>query len=270
MQLCIGEYVLQEALSEKTAAALGTKLESLYMTKIAANCLGILQYLYMLRMVEGTLIRSYEFTTLVMEFKYMDETFSSKQQAMMLLCYLPPSFKHFQETLVYRRERYIDEVKSSLLSREKMQHDSGHNDAASGLIVRGNSKEIDLSSRSLAQESLDLNLDFMKADVDIAKRKKKGIQKSFPRLKDKNERDSTDQASVVESAGNFLSISTNTIGDAWILDSGCSYHICQIQDWFTTYQPIDGGGLLNNMSSKGIGIGTVQIKIQGAMVRTFV
>ena len=152
IQLCITDDVLQEVLSEKTAAALWTKLESLYMKKTVANRLGVLQRLYTLRMDEGTSIRSYisEFTSLIMDLKNMDETFSSEQQAIMLLCSLPSSYKHFRETLIYGREHLdIDEVKSSLLSREKMEHDNGgRDDPAAGLFARGRSKEVGSSSFS--------------------------------------------------------------------------------------------------------------------------
>ena len=87
-------------------------------------------------MAEGTSIRSHiaEFTSLVIELENMDETFSSEQQAMMLVCSLPPSNRHFRETLIYGRESLkIDEVKSALLSHDKMEHDSGsRDDIASG------------------------------------------------------------------------------------------------------------------------------------------
>jgi len=63
-----------------------------------------------------------------MDLKNMDEMFSNKQQAMMLLCSLPPSYKKFRKTLIYGRESLaIDAVKSALLSREQMEHDSVRN-----------------------------------------------------------------------------------------------------------------------------------------------
>ena len=100
IQLSITDDVLQEVLSEKTAEALWTKLESLYMKKTVANRLGVLQRLYMLSMAVGTSIRTYifEFTSLIMDLKNMDKTFSSEQQAMILLCSLLTYYKHFRET----------------------------------------------------------------------------------------------------------------------------------------------------------------------------
>jgi len=59
----------------------------------------------------------------------MDEMFFDEQQAMMLLCYLPSSYKNFRETLIYGHESLaINIVKSTLLSREEMEHDNGRKD----------------------------------------------------------------------------------------------------------------------------------------------
>ena len=65
IQLSITDDVLQEVLSEKTVASLWNKLESMYLKKMVANGLGVLQHLYMLRMAEGTFIRTHisEFTS---------------------------------------------------------------------------------------------------------------------------------------------------------------------------------------------------------------
>ena len=32
--------------------------------------------------------------------------------------------------------------------------------------------------------------------------------------------------------------------DAWLLDSGCIYHMCPKREWFGTYKPYDGGSVL--------------------------
>jgi len=140
IQLSITDDVLQEVISKTTTVELLNKLESLYMKKTVANSLGAFKKLYMLSMHKGTSIRTYisEFTSLVMDLKNMDEMFSDEQQAMMLLCFLPPSYKNFRETLIYGRESLvIDAVKSALLSRKQMEYDSGRNDPAAGLFVRG-------------------------------------------------------------------------------------------------------------------------------------
>ena len=56
----------------------------------------------------------------------------------------------------------------------------------------------------------------------------------------------------------------------WILDSGCTYHMCPHRDWFTTYEFADCGTILmgNDVSCKAIGIGSIKIKTHDGVVRT--
>ena len=56
----------------------------------------------------------------------------------------------------------------------------------------------------------------------------------------------------------------------WILDSGCTYHMCPHRDWFTTYEFVDCGTVLmgNDVSCKAIGIGSIKIKTHDCVVRT--
>lgn len=48
----------------------------------------------------------------------------------------------------------------------------------------------------------------------------------------------------------------------WILDLGCTFHMCPNRDWFSTYETVSkGAGLMeNNASCKITGIGTVKSK----------
>ena len=188
----------------------------------------------MLRTAEGTSIRSHiaEFISLIIELKNMDETFSSEQQVMMLLCSLPPSYRHLCETLIYGHENLkIDEVKFALLSCDKIEHDSdSRDDTASGLVVKGRSKEIG-SSSSRGKSRFKSR----QPKGRCRYRKKEGHWKvEYLKLKDKREKDSSDSASVAESANNVLSVSTSSVGDVWILDLGCSNHICPNRDCFTS------------------------------------
>ena len=34
--------------------------------------------------------------------------------------------------------------------------------------------------------------------------------------------------------------------DKWILDSGCSYHMCPLKDWFSSFEEFDGVVLMGN------------------------
>ena len=54
----------------------------------------------------------------------------------------------------------------------------------------------------------------------------------------------------------------------WILDSGCSFHMCPQKDFFITFEKVDGGRALlgNNLTCKVAGIGSVSIKIYNGKV----
>ena len=58
--------------------------------------------------------------------------------------------------------------------------------------------------------------------------------------------------------------------DIWVLDSGCTFHMCPRRDWFVTYEPVDSGVVLmgNDAECKVAGIGTVQIKTHDGTIRT--
>ena len=122
--------------------------------------------------------------------------------------------------------------------------------------------------RVVIEENLDPSLDIMTVDADIAR--KKGTGKYIVQNSKTRKKDLSDQASVVEGVQNVLLISTTSVGDAWILDSSCAYHICPNWDWFTTYQLINGGIILmeNNTSCKVVGIGTIRIKSHDGIMRT--
>ncbi|KAL5580404.1 hypothetical protein UlMin_012846 [Ulmus minor] len=55
----------------------------------------------------------------------------------------------------------------------------------------------------------------------------------------------------------------------WILDSGCTYHMCPNREWFKNFRKINGGKdfLGNNTSCQVIGIGDVQLKMFNGVTR---
>ncbi|KAH9800324.1 hypothetical protein KPL71_000620 [Citrus sinensis] len=50
--------------------------------------------------------------------------------------------------------------------------------------------------------------------------------------------------------------------DEWILDSGCTYHMCPNKGWFSNFKELDGGVVFmgNDNACKTMGIGTIQLK----------
>ena len=82
----------------------------------------------------------------------------------------------------------------------------------------------------------------------------------------------TAQASVAEERADVLFVTEDRFNsnNEWIMDTGCSYHMCPNRDWFSTYESIDGGIVLmgNNAQCKTVGIGTIRIRMHDGIVRT--
>ena len=120
IQLCLTEKVLREVTDEDTVAHLWLKLESLYMT----NKLYLKQHLFTLRMKEGTPIKDHldEFNKILMDLKNINARIDEEDQALILLCSLPPSFENFIDGMLYGRDTLsLEDVKSALHSKELRQ-----------------------------------------------------------------------------------------------------------------------------------------------------
>ncbi|KAI9194535.1 hypothetical protein LWI28_006901 [Acer negundo] len=76
---------------------------------------------------------------------------------------------------------------------------------------------------------------------------------------------------VSEDNGELLSVASSSYAsNTWILDSGCSFHICANRNWFDMYESHSGGEVLmgNNATCKFIRISTIKIKMFDGIVKT--
>ncbi|GFS41077.1 pentatricopeptide repeat (PPR-like) superfamily protein [Actinidia rufa] len=102
------------------------------------------------------------------------------------------------------------------------------------------------------------------------------VKRDCPLRKDKGKK--CDDASscnslVVADDGDCLTVSEgiNTSShDEWILDSGCTMHVCSKKEFFDTFQERDGGSLFlgDGTPCKIQGVGNVKIKMFDGAVRT--
>ena len=55
----------------------------------------------------------------------------------------------------------------------------------------------------------------------------------------------------------------------WVIDSGCTFHMCPFRSYFTEYQEFDGGRVImeNNYICRIIGIGDVNLKLHDGSIR---
>lgn len=69
-----------------------------------------------------------------------------------------------------------------------------------------------------------------------------------------------DSAGVLLVAG--TRIQTNS---KWVVDSGCTYHMCPDKYLFVNYKPFNGGEVMmgNNSMCKVVGLGTIRLNVMG-------
>ncbi|MBA0767540.1 hypothetical protein Gotri_016413 [Gossypium trilobum] len=116
---------------------------------------------------------------------------------MLLFCSLPFSYKSFRETLIYGRGKLsFEDGKGHLLSKDKFDNDFGLD-----------SKENRQASVLVASKKRDKRCRYCK----------------------NNDKDVVGANLVNESDDNFLLVLTSDnskFSFEWILDSGCSFHMC--------------------------------------------
>ncbi|KAG9450482.1 hypothetical protein H6P81_010447 [Aristolochia fimbriata] len=253
----------------------------MYMAKSLSNKLYLKNQLYSARMAEGANLLDYinKFNNIVTRLLSIEVNLEEDDKVLIFLNSLPPSFEHLVVTILYGKETLdMDEVTSTLLSNE-LRKSPNLNSNGEGLFAkqaskdRGRSKEWGHDyrdkSRSKSKGKGKIWCHFCKQEGHI----KRQCLKCLESLKKKgNDVDQASVASDLEERGDVLSISSgmDSYSNSWILDSGCSYHMCPHRSWFSTFVDYNGGKVLmgNNAVCKTIGMGTIKIKMFDGIVRT--
>ncbi|CAL9009565.1 unnamed protein product, partial [Prunus brigantina] len=99
-------------------------------------------------------------------------------------------------------------------------------------------------------------------------------KKDCPKLKNKEKEKAGSEANIAKSGGEdfkfaLASSSADDHSKEWMLDSGCTYHMCPIREWFSSFEELDGGVVLmgNNNACKTQGIGKICLKMHDGTVR---
>lgn len=105
-------------------------------------------------------------------------------------------------------------------------------------------------------------------------REKGHLRRDCPLLKKgkatTGETSTTNVAKAEERDGDVYSalVAAEGLVDSWILDSGCSYHLCPHADWFHSYSSAKGVvSMGNDAPCDVVGIGTVKIRMFDGVVR---
>ena len=271
--LSLGDEVLREVGAEKSALGLWKRLDELYMTKSLANRLYLKKNLFGLSLVEGGSLNEHidSFNKAVIDLETVDVKISDEDKAILLLSSLPKSYEHFVDTLLYGRESLtMKDVRAALNSKVLVKKsEQQQQNSAAVLVARG---------RAESRESKVRNSSRSKSRGKSKKcyfcKKEGHFRRDCPERKAKyqGKRPEADAAIVYEEdyevAETLVASNGQNTGE-WILDSGCTFHMCPNKALFTSYQSINGCKVLmgNNMACQVIGMGNIRLKLHDGSVR---
>ena len=100
------------------------------------------------------------------------------------------------------------------------------------------------------------------------------LRRAFPERKQKQTDKSKEPGNAAVATDGYESAEVLTVTEKesnkeWILDSGCSFHMCPNKSWFEVYKDGDEGMVLlgDNKACRFAGIGSIRIKMHDGLGR---
>jgi hypothetical protein len=143
IQLHLSNNILKEVLSEKSAARLWLKLESICMSKDLTSKMHMNMKLLSHKLQEGASLMNHLsiFREIISDLLSMEVSYEDENLTLIMLVSFPNSFANFRHTLLYSRDELtLAEVYEALQQREKiksMVHAKGSSSKTEALQVRG-------------------------------------------------------------------------------------------------------------------------------------
>ncbi|KAH9728536.1 hypothetical protein KPL70_009073 [Citrus sinensis] len=226
-------------------------------------------------MEEGSSLTTHidAFNRIILDLEDINVKIEDEDKAIILLSSLPSSYEHFVDTLLYGRQSLaMQDVKEALSSKESSKKSETKD--GEGLTVRGRSEKRDNWKGKKKGRSKSKNRTLKCFHCHKEGHFKKDCPERKIKPKDANNRNgnaavaSEDSDEGYDSAGVLVASNMETEGK-WVLNSGCTYHMCPHKHLFSSYQPFEGGKVFmgNNAACKVIGIGSVKLKMSDGIIR---
>ncbi|KAK0588992.1 hypothetical protein LWI29_008208 [Acer saccharum] len=286
--LNLSDNVLREVNDETTAYGVWNKLESLYMTKSLTNKIYLKERLFGFKMNPskglGQNLDEFKKMTIELANAGEKEKLSDENEAIILLNSLPESFKDVKAAIKYGRsslslEECLSTLKSKELELKIERKDNGEN-----LFVRGrqhvknynnnSNNKNKCRSKTPNHRSQSRNRNGSRKCYFCGKEGhiKKYCYEFKKKMQDKTQTNGDAAiASKSYEPSEVLAVSTEDRSSEWILDSGCSFHMCPKKEMFTEFQELNSGSVLmgNNQQCNVEGIGSVALRMYDGMARVF-
>ncbi|KAL8521619.1 hypothetical protein ACS0TY_011948 [Phlomoides rotata] len=253
--LCLGDKPLREVCKEKTAIDVWRKLESLYQTKSVSNKLYVKQKLLDFRMSDGKDLNEQLdiFNRYIDDLEDLDVKMDDDDKALMLLNALPKSLDSFKDSVLFGNQdgvsydTVLTAVKTKILrvqGRDVKAEKKAHDPAESLNIKFKKGKKFQKGRGG----QLDKGKNKSKESGFVERRKCYSCNKIGHLKKDcpekKGNKGDTAVAEEGYNSAEVLTISADRMNDEWVLDSGCSFHMCPNECWFRDLEKVDGGSVL--------------------------
>jgi hypothetical protein len=246
--------------NETSAHKLWKALEDKFLKKSGQNKLLMKKRLFRFDYQPGTTMNEHItlFNQLVADLLNLDVKFEDEDLALMLLSSLPDEFEHLETTLLHGKEDVsLDAVCSALYSHELRKQDKKKNKvgtADEALVARGRQQNQSKGRGGIAKDECAFCHEKGHWKKDCPKLKKKGKA-----LQDVNVAECKDEA---ESDISLVVSASTSHPDEWILDSGCTYHMSHIREWFFDFKELDDGVVYmgNDNPCKTVGIGSIKLQ----------
>eukprot|EP00253_Pinus_taeda_P009475 PITA_09475 len=218
--------------------------------------------------------------TVVSQLASIDIKISDEDKCISLLCSLPDSWDSLVIAIGSNATALqFDEIVSSFLTEEMRQKnmESQNGDA---LSVRGQCQNRNKSKSSSGRSKSRGRSKSLGEPVKVMcwKCGKEGHYKTDCKSKAPDKGKGSDDAPSVEAkttsdeGGDVYlpSSSTHVDHEAWLIDSGASFHFTPHREWFYKYEKYDGGDFFlgDDRKVRIVGHGKVNLKLQGGRVRT--
>ena len=213
-------------------------------------------------MMEGSSLDEHidEFNKVCDALETIDEGLKDESKALLLISLLPKSYEHFVDALLYGRQTLsLEEVKSALgIKKLKDKQEKADSESGEGLMARGRPEKREGKGKKQGRSKS------KQKQLKCFHCHKEGhFKRDFPERKSKikDPKDKVGNAAIATDESSYetaevLIASKEKIQGEWVLDSGCTFHMCPNRNYFTSYQSCDGGMVLmeNNCICKVVGI----------------